>query len=606
MADSDYVEDFPQRAVLSLTGVLSLSPQYGVTSPSEAWLDKQKKLVEQLPKCCLRPPSDVMSPIKLLTRGLMKVSEKHALPFVPSAAVLCSAHKALNPWRIRSLFLLVACEVGIRSDRIRRFRGFEDGIPLSQEVQDFVYRMTSVASLWIAPGDFKRRFGYPPPQELPRLASGCEACMLAIVGARAQLLVDLRANMLSRRRQHRSHREPALLRFVDAWTEWFGNSAELLVAESERLGNELRGIRKEIGRRRHLKRKQARKEGNPVPYSKSRKPEKNAQGYPMPSPSRRSRPSRPASHGAEPSAEREGEYRSSSPVHDTPYAMSGGLGPVPTPTSAATTDKYHFEEDEDGRDEQDPHWADDIGSYYWDNNNPGARANWGQAAADAVHPAFRVGAANANTQGGGGGGPRRGSTPALSSTDMPRPIPSPVPHRASRSSIVREKQADHDQDNDDDAWTEPTLHTAGGRTNLDLAPPIPVTPSLVNLTRDATDDWNAASPSSVYSTDGPARPHPPPADTSSSSQQKQQRQGGKRNSASASASAVPSSRVTSFGMFMRHHDGTKPVEDDARTIRPEDSISTVGTQNNHHHDDGGSRRRGGKLGGLYREDGVMK
>lgn len=593
MTDRETVEEFSQRAVFKLTGVLSLSPQYGVANPSEAWLSRQKELVEELPRSCLRPSSDVLSLHSLVTRGLMKVSEKHALPFVPSAAVLCLAHKALHPWRIRSLFLLLAGEVGIRSDRIRRFRGFDDGFAPSQAVQDFVYRMTSVASLWIAPEDFERRFGFAPPQELSRLESGCEACMLAVVGARAQLLVDLRANMIARR--YRSHRNPALLRFVDAWIEWFGNGAELLMAESETLGNELRGIRREIGRRRHMKRKQARKEGNPVPHSKPRKAEKNAQGYPMPSPLRRPR-SGSRSHGAAAAAaglssasreaglgdghnrgdevENSGECKRYSAVQDNPFTSR------PDGSGADNNSPFEFD-DEDGLDEQDPNWADDIGSYYWDNRHPGARADWGRPTANAVHPAFRTSTNSEGGGGGGGGGGRRGSTLAPFSAD--RPIP--------------QKNVKYGRDNDDkdrDTWTEPTLHTAGGRTNLNLAPPVPATPSLVNitrLTRDAAIDQNA--PSSVYSTDGPASPHPPPPDAP-----QQQRRRVRGNS--TTLSAEPSSRVTSFGTFMRHHDGTRRAADDAGTIRPEDSISTVGGRSPR---DSPGLRWGGNFAGLYREMG---
>ncbi|KAF3344247.1 hypothetical protein VdG2_07719 [Verticillium dahliae VDG2] len=153
-----HIEDFPTRAVQKLTAILTLPPQHGLVRPTAGWQASQSEAVANLPQSCRRPPVEGANPIKLLKRGLMKMSEKHSLPFVPDAAVLCQAHKELHPWRMRSLFLLLASECGIRSDRIRRHHGF-DGIPPAQDVQDFVYRMTSIAGLWIAPADFEARFG---------------------------------------------------------------------------------------------------------------------------------------------------------------------------------------------------------------------------------------------------------------------------------------------------------------------------------------------------------------------------------------------------------------------------------------------------------------
>ncbi|EGY19371.1 uncharacterized protein VDAG_09831 [Verticillium dahliae VdLs.17] len=154
-----HIEDFPTRAVQKLTAILTLPPQHGLVRPTAGWQASQSEAVANLPQSCRRPPVEGANPIKLLKRGLMKMSEKHSLPFVPDAAVLCQAHKELHPWRMRSLFLLLASECGIRSDRIRRHHGF-DGIPPAQDVQDFVYRMTSIAGLWIAPADFEARFGF--------------------------------------------------------------------------------------------------------------------------------------------------------------------------------------------------------------------------------------------------------------------------------------------------------------------------------------------------------------------------------------------------------------------------------------------------------------
>ncbi|KAM0275113.1 hypothetical protein ACHAQH_007553 [Verticillium albo-atrum] len=482
MADY-YIEDFSSRAVQKLTAILTLPPQHGLVRPTSGWLARQSKAVESLPKTCLRPPIEAINPIKLIKRGLMKVSEKHSLPFVPDAAILCQAHKELHPWRMRSIFLLLASECGIRSDRIRRHKGF-DGIPPSQDVQDFVFRMTSVSSLWIAPEDYEARFGYRPSM-FPLLKSGCEACMLSIVGARAQLLVDLRANLLARSKRGY---EPSFLRFVDAWIEWFDDDdASTVLAESRALSDQLRQIRREIGRRRRQKRKKARSEGRRSEHSGRirREEETTAEGYSIPRPPRRSDtvgsvqictgdvPPFPeaqmpgARHGYE-----SGEYitppmsvvtsgssepdwfaqnhRGSRDGRDIepPTPMTPMGNPFSDPTTTRDDDE---EEDNSGYDEAGPGWASQVGSYYFgSDNNPGARAGWGQNQGDTpsrapsvIHPAFQS------------------CLPPDRSTQVRPDPPTPVAPAASRAPTE---------------WTDVTVRTERSRVS-----------SVAGLTRDAVE-----------------------------------------------------------------------------------------------------------------------
>lgn len=253
-----YIDEFSASAVKKLTSLLSVSPAAGRGPPSEEWLNKQREGVKALPQACLRPALD--DPLAVITRGLMLASERRDLPFVPHAALLCKAHKSLHPWRLRSLFLLLADEVGMKSDRIRRHKGF-DGLPPSQSVQAFVRRMTSISSLWLRADDFQRRFGFPADM-LPFIEGGCEACMLAMVGARGELLADLRANIIARTNVARHHprmrSDPAFLRFVDAWIDWFGDDKVLLISVSDKLAVELQTIR-ETNLRERRERRDARK-----------------------------------------------------------------------------------------------------------------------------------------------------------------------------------------------------------------------------------------------------------------------------------------------------------------------------------------------------------
>ncbi|KAM9874718.1 hypothetical protein VD0002_g9032 [Verticillium dahliae] len=609
-----HIEDFPTRAVQKLTAILTLPPQHGLVRPTAGWQASQSEAVANLPQSCRRPPVEGANPIKLLKRGLMKMSEKHSLPFVPDAAVLCQAHKELHPWRMRSLFLLLASECGIRSDRIRRHHGF-DGIPPAQDVQDFVYRMTSIAGLWIAPADFEARFGFRP-DELRPLRSGCEACMLAVVGARAQLLVDLRANMLARSKRGY---KPALLRFVDAWIEWFGDDASAVLAESQALSDQLRQIRREMGRRRRDKRRRARREGrrpgegggHSHSHSHSRRDDETTpEGYSLPRPPRRSDTARTAltctgdvppfpearmagaRHGYE-----SGELstpplsvvtsRPSEPdwfVQNRRRSLASHNVEPPTAMGEALAARAHrgrddeHEDEDDGGDNEDdggddeagPGWASQVGSYYFaSDDNPGARAGWDRpgasASAHAIHPAFQ------------------GARAAASTGAVSDAAPSAASGRAPTE------------------WTDVTVRTQRSRvstvanlTRDGAAPragPADVSALRRRLEQVSLQTGAAAAPyapSSVYSTGTGVAGEPRARSTRRRGSAAGDELAGRRNHfppAPASRRRTVSeiseaTEGTVFDMFIRHHD----------EVRPGDSISTVG----------GSGRRAGGLGGLTR------
>lgn len=436
-----YIDEFDATAVKELTGVLSLPPITSSGEPSKDWLAEQREKIKSLPKPCLKPP--LKHPLAVMMRGLMLASERRDLPFIPMAAVLCKSHQKLHPWRLRSLFLLLASEVGIKSDRIRRHKGF-CGLPPSREVSGFVRRMTSIASLWVHPDDFEKRFGFRTDM-FPFLESGCEACMLAMVGSRGQLLADLRANMIARHRTM-SHCEPAFMRFVNAWIEWFGDDKAMLLSESEKLGSELTSIR-ELSLRERRGRYSARRafkdanqdlkkhgkklaepgryhprrlweieprQRNPIPRPLSLVPvaQANDHVYDV---------GRPASASGEMPAQNQDVFVSGalagddvSRVETWRQNMDSDQVSLPSPTNSALIDPDSVsllsptpstsEEQRkgDGQDERDPYWADDVGSYYFriDNSTSnnvseadGSKAKWkpwdGVEAAGPMHPALQ-------------------------------------------------------------------------------------------------------------------------------------------------------------------------------------------------------------------------
>ncbi|CAK7271263.1 hypothetical protein SEPCBS57363_004528 [Sporothrix epigloea] len=162
--------------------------------------------------------------------------------------VLCASHRDLHPTVLRDMFYYLSREVADHADLIRRHPHDDDTSHNDncsrqwREVHDWGLRMIGMSALWCMPHTFRALErgrqpsvpGYrprmhnnthsctsstnqpvsssastctttpvPAPQirsglRLPHLEFPCEACVLAVVGARSQSLIDLRASMLSR------------------------------------------------------------------------------------------------------------------------------------------------------------------------------------------------------------------------------------------------------------------------------------------------------------------------------------------------------------------------------------------------------------------------
>ncbi|SPO01093.1 uncharacterized protein DNG_03840 [Cephalotrichum gorgonifer] len=250
---TDYVLTLKDSHLDKLTGLLALPRKYFGARPAPSWLDTQEIQTSSLPHRVLRPT-------RLVRRFAVKVSESLASPVLPPAAVLCPAHKALHPWVIRGLFNLLAAEVTLRCDRLKSFRprGEEEERRVTV-VKDVLGMLHAVNALWLEEEHFEALFGKQvegPDGKLCRIESGCEACILAAVGARGGLLTCLRANMLARV----GRRDPRLLRFVDSWILWFGGDSDRLREEGMSKGKELRKARKAISERRREERRMRRRQ----------------------------------------------------------------------------------------------------------------------------------------------------------------------------------------------------------------------------------------------------------------------------------------------------------------------------------------------------------
>lgn len=243
----DYVLSIDDGPLHALTDLLALPPQSGIALPSRRWLSSQSGAVPSLPKPVLRPSN-------LIERLAVRLSESYAPEALPAAAELCSAHRGLHPWVVRGVFGLVAGEVTVRCDRLRRYvsqNAEEKGE--KSEIMEVVERvlgvLSSVNALWLDEEHFTTLFGKQAGlwRKLRQVESGCEACILAAVGARGEVLVALRASLLARTRG----REPRLLRVVESWIGWFEEGGrDVLMRESEGMAGVVRGAMRERRRRR--------------------------------------------------------------------------------------------------------------------------------------------------------------------------------------------------------------------------------------------------------------------------------------------------------------------------------------------------------------------
>ncbi|KAG6364827.1 hypothetical protein INS49_006431 [Diaporthe citri] len=225
--------------------------------PSDQWLARQAEKISQLPKT-LQRPQDWLARLSIYTNKKLNLTIED---LVPQCAVLCAAHKGLNPWIVHRVFLLISEEVTHRLDPVRKFleNPTKHAMKLKTslgEVQDYVDRMNSMLSLWTGPDVFFRIVGdnYPPGLAMQRVENDCEACICSCIGASGQALCDLRAMMNGR--SHR-RRPPVLIPLVEAWIERFGEeNADRLWAESTRMARDVRHIRRRLlgrkgGQRRH-------------------------------------------------------------------------------------------------------------------------------------------------------------------------------------------------------------------------------------------------------------------------------------------------------------------------------------------------------------------
>jgi hypothetical protein len=186
--------------IMALTRVLVLGE--GETQ-DEHWFEEQARQIECLPKSLLTPKGR-------LSRAMTKVSE--VVSQNPTEkATLCPTHKRLEAHIIRRIFLQVTKEVTVRSAAVASCTNLPTGVSF------WLKRLQTINSLWMGPEIYRVAFDAMPWDERPpQIKSGCEACILSVIGGASVMLLDLHVSCLGR--QQKSPRAaPALMRFTDGW-----------------------------------------------------------------------------------------------------------------------------------------------------------------------------------------------------------------------------------------------------------------------------------------------------------------------------------------------------------------------------------------------------
>ncbi|KAI9818610.1 MAG: hypothetical protein M1832_004383 [Thelocarpon impressellum] len=196
----------------------------------------------------LVPPDDLSPrPLSLSTRRHAVVNFVRALPGRLRAPLLslsrlcggsethlCSAHDGLCAPMIRSIFAALVAETTLRLSCFTLRFPF-----MSRRAQDTVSALRAMQAMWLPPN----RWAPPRGAKWRRQPDGCEACVLARIGADESSLVHLRAALLSR--TWRNRRPPRLLRWVDGWIGWTGRRQEI-EDESQTRSRELRKTRRAV------------------------------------------------------------------------------------------------------------------------------------------------------------------------------------------------------------------------------------------------------------------------------------------------------------------------------------------------------------------------
>ncbi|ESZ93796.1 hypothetical protein SBOR_5825 [Sclerotinia borealis F-4128] len=238
---NDKISEFTPSSLELLTQLLSRAPGQ---LPSLPWFHDQSTLLHTFPPCLLHPKSSGIIPRLAASLSSLKLGEKKA--------ILCPAHKPLNPYLIREIFLELTAECTTRLAHLTP-AATASSADLPLHIQELVARMQKLNSTWMQPDIYRQAYQVSPSTpRYERIASGCEACILATIGGDRTIVRDLLASILGRRKKNRVME--GWIDVVRAWGSWQEDS-DALTLECTNLGREIGRCRKQ----RHVLRRAARR-----------------------------------------------------------------------------------------------------------------------------------------------------------------------------------------------------------------------------------------------------------------------------------------------------------------------------------------------------------
>ena len=180
-------------------------------------------------------PAPMRGPLgRSLSRMASSSSSSAAVP--RDRPFLCATHAGLDARLVHAVFGALVREVTVR---MGVFVAHFPALPRAE--QDVVHALRALQALWLPDRAYRRM----ALDRWTRQADGCEACVLARVGADDASLMALRAAVLSRSRAGRE--PPRFWRWVEAWARCSEGSKEVLRASEER-GAALKQTRRAIHR----------------------------------------------------------------------------------------------------------------------------------------------------------------------------------------------------------------------------------------------------------------------------------------------------------------------------------------------------------------------
>ncbi|KAI9793744.1 MAG: hypothetical protein M1833_000690 [Piccolia ochrophora] len=184
-------------------------------------------------------PSHLRAPVPQQTRIVSFFTRHLPASSIHPASPLCAVHKPLNAQLLQSILATLRIEVSTRLNNLAA--AWPD---LSPEHQCFVQSLRALNAMWTSEADLRHSFSVKPSDTWCEQRDRCAGCMLARVGAKRAVCVDLLVALHSRVKQGGKRPAPRLIRWVRGWLNWNGGVGEGLDRDVQARARNLKRARR--------------------------------------------------------------------------------------------------------------------------------------------------------------------------------------------------------------------------------------------------------------------------------------------------------------------------------------------------------------------------